>query len=191
MIPHSRARREEDLRQLRRAGLRQWPVELEEARRLAEPVDLALAQRRCRLADVVEGGRRLLLLAVAGDGHIGETHGPQVRVEGLRARHVEFPRAGQINTRGHGRAEAHGRRRRLGGLRRGRLGRLPSRRLSRRAARGSAHFPLARSFVASLRAIVESHSRGVGASCRGCAIALCKQQSRSLSRDFARRRDRS
>jgi len=85
LIPHSRARREEYLRQLRRAGLRQGPVELEEARGLAEPVDLALAQRRRRLADVVEGRRRLLLLAVAGDGHVGEAHGPEVRVEGLRA----------------------------------------------------------------------------------------------------------
>ena len=66
MIPHSRARGEEDFSQLRRAGLRQGPVELEEARRLAEPVDLALAQRRRRLADVVEGGGGFLLLAVAG-----------------------------------------------------------------------------------------------------------------------------
>ena len=64
LIPHSRARREEELGQLRRAGLGQGPVELEEARRLAEPVDLALAQRRRRLADVVEGGRRLFLLAI-------------------------------------------------------------------------------------------------------------------------------
>ena len=60
-----RARSEEDLGQLRRAGLRQGPVELEEARRLAEPVDLALAQRRRRLADVVEGGGGFLLLAIA------------------------------------------------------------------------------------------------------------------------------
>ena len=136
------------------------------------------------------------LCTVAGDGHIGEAHGPQVGIEGLRASHVKLPRAGKINSGRDGLAEAHGRRRRRGGLRRGRLGRLPSRRLSRRAARGSAHFPLARSFVvvASFRAIVEAHSRGV---CRVRVarlwlIALALQQSRVLLRIggfFARRRD--
>ena len=68
-----RARGKEDLRQLRRAGLGQRAVELEEARRLAEPVDLALAQRRRRLADVVASSLTAIpfWVALGGFGWLG------------------------------------------------------------------------------------------------------------------------
>ena len=83
-----RACREEDLGQLRRAGLGQRAVKLEEARRLAEPVDLALAQRRCRLADVVEGGGGFLFLAITRLCAKSTGESSRGRVDGVKRREI-------------------------------------------------------------------------------------------------------